>query len=94
MSKDHEVSGTAVDWALSQKVERSSAKFILVALANCSTAAGGSSPSIDEICSATGQNRKTVMNGIRWLVEKGFLCKERANTGRPGRAYQYQIRYY
>ena len=64
----------AITWALKQPVKHSSAKFVLVALANCSDAVERLAwPSIAYLCEATSQDRKTVMANLKRLVESGFI---------------------
>ena len=69
----------AITWALKQPVKQSSAKFVLVALANCSDAVERLAwPSIAYLCEATSQDRKTVMENLKRLIVAGFI----EDTGR------------
>ena len=66
----------AISWAIAQPINKSSTKFILVALANCVN--NGMSemlcwPSISHLAESTAQNRKTVLAGIKRLCELGYL---------------------
>lgn len=64
----------AITWALAQPVASSSAKFVLVVMANCSNGSGMVAwPSVAHLCEATGQDRKTVMSNIAKLRESGFI---------------------
>ena len=84
------VSVEAIAWALKQPVKHSSAKFVLVALANC---ANGHSfecwPSIAYLCEATAQNRKTVIENIGRLVSDGYISDTGSKKGRTGRIKTY-----
>ena len=85
----------AIAWALKQPVEKSSAKFVLVALANC---ADGRSfecfPSIAYLCDATAQDRKTVIANIKRLVDSGYISDTGERKGRTGgiKAYVLSVR--
>lgn len=71
-------------WAFSQKVERSSAKFVLVAMADCANEEMRCWPSVMYLCEATCQDRKTVLENIRRLREAGLIRytgEKRGSTG-------------
>jgi len=72
------VSVEAIAWALKQPIKQSSAKFVLVVMANC---ADGKEfiawPSTAYLAEATGQDRKTVLKNLTVLREMGFI----ADTG-------------
>jgi hypothetical protein len=85
------VSVGAITWALAQPVDRSSAKFVLVVLANYANADMCAWPSIAAICDATCQNRKTVMDGLRRLVSAGLIVQTGESAGRTGRVSVYQL---
>jgi len=82
----------AITWALKQPVSQSSTKFVLVALANC---ADGRSfecyPSIAYLCDATSQNRKTVIDNIRRLVDDGYIIDTGERRGRTASIKQYRL---
>lgn len=82
----------AVAWALKQPVKHSSAKFVLVALANC---ANGHSfecwPSVAYLCEATAQNRKTVIGNIGRLIEDGYIKDTGDRKGRTGGIKTYRL---
>ncbi len=64
----------AITWALRQPIKPSSAKFVLVVLANC--ASGDTMlayPSAAYVSKATGQDRKTVLGNLAKLREWGLI---------------------
>lgn len=64
----------AITWALRQPITHSSAKFVLVVLANCASAEKAQAwPSVAYLSTATGQDRKTVMNNLQRLQEWGLI---------------------
>ena len=63
----------AITWALGLPIERSSAKFVLVAMANCANHDMTCWPSVQYLSDATSQNRKTVVENIRRLKEAGLV---------------------
>ena len=68
----------AEKWARSQRVGNSSAKFVLIELANALNRDSGKCyPSIDALEEATELNRKTVIAATKFLEEKGFITKRR-----------------
>lgn len=63
-----------ITWALRQPITHSSAKFVLVVLANCASAEKAHAwPSVAYLSSATGQDRKTVMANMQRLQEWGLI---------------------
>ena len=68
----------AINWAFAQPVERSAAKFVLVAMArrcndtNLVNGKWACWPSISAIVEDTGMNRKTVFDSLARLQESGF----------------------
>jgi hypothetical protein len=86
------VSVEAITWALKQPVQQSSAKFVLVALANCANGANGRAwPSIAYLCEATSQDRKTVMSNLKRLMDAGFIQDTGARMGGTRSVVVYQI---
>lgn len=85
------MSNEAITWALAQKVERSSAKFVLVAMANCAGADMICWPSIPYLVEATCQDRKTVMENMRRLRESGFITPTGEHKGRTGQVPVYAL---
>lgn len=64
----------AITWALRQPIDHSSAKFVLVVLANCASAEKAHAwPSIAYLSSATGQDRKTVSANMKRLQQLGLI---------------------
>ena len=85
------MSNEAITWALAQKVERSSAKFVLVAMANCAGADMICWPSIPYLVEATCQDRKTVMENMRRLREAGYIKPTGEHKGRTGQVAVYVL---
>lgn len=81
-----------ITWALAQRVERSSAKFVLVALANCAGPDGVCWPSLQYLCDATEQDRKTVAENIRRLKEWGFIEPTGEHRGVTAQVVVYRLR--
>lgn len=67
------MSNVALTWAFSARVGRASEKFILVCLANYADDDGICFPSQAAIAEATALDRKTVIAGLRRLVQVGAL---------------------
>lgn len=64
----------AITWALRQPISHSSAKFVLVVLANCASAEKSHAwPSVAYLSSATGQDRKTVLHNLQRLQQWGLI---------------------
>lgn len=63
----------AINWAFSQPVKHSTAKFVLVAMANCADAELLCWPSIPYLVEKTSQDRKTVQENMRRLRDWGFI---------------------
>jgi hypothetical protein len=86
------VSVEAISWALSQKVERSSAKFVLVAMANCAGPDMLCWPSAAYLCDATAQDRKTVTENLKRLREMGFIEPTEARKGATNQVIVYRLK--
>ncbi len=84
------MSNDAITWALAQKVDRSSAKFVLVAMANCA-ADMVCWPSVPYLVEATCQDRKTVMENMRRLREAGFITPTGEHKGRTHQVTVYRL---
>lgn len=82
----------AITWALNLKVERSTAKFVLVALANCANNDMICWPSIQYLSDATCQDRKTVLENIKRLKEAGYIADTGMRQGRGGQVIVYQLK--
>lgn len=83
------MSHQAVTWALKQPVSHSPAKFVLVVLAH-HVNANAARPwnayaSVTLLAQETGQNRKTVLENLRRLVERGYLVDSGERVGATGR---------
>ena len=64
----------ALAWALRQRPETSSAKFVLVALANCADGVDFiASPPVGYAAEVTGQDRKTVLANLARLRQAGYI---------------------
>lgn len=81
----------AITWALGQNVGHSSAKFVLVALANCANPEWECWPSIAHLCDLTNQNRKTVMANLQKLCALGAIETTGETVGRTGRVQVYRL---
>lgn len=69
----------AITWALRQPIPHSSAKFVLVVLANCANVEQAQAwPSVAYLAASTGQDRKTVTTNLQRLQEWGLI----EDTGR------------
>lgn len=83
------MSHQAVAWALKQPVRHSPAKFVLVVLAyhvNATAARPWNAfASVTLVAQETGQNRKTVLENLRRLVDLGYLVDSGERVGATGR---------
>jgi Helix-turn-helix domain len=86
------VSVEAITWALAQSVERSSTKFVLVAMANCAGPDMTCWPSVAYLCAATAQDRKTVIENIKRLRESGFIEPTDGRKGATGQVVVYSLK--
>ena len=86
----------AIKWAMAQPVAKSSAKFVLVAMADCVNGEGGSEmvcwPSTQHLAEATAQDRKTVLEGMRRLREAGFIEDTGERRGATGQVTVYRLK--
>ncbi|MBO9859312.1 helix-turn-helix domain-containing protein [Xanthomonas sp. A1809] len=82
----------AITWALKQPLDKSSAKFVLVVLANC---AGGDNweayPSVAYLAEATGQDRKTVLTNMGRLVSAGLIRDTGHRRGTTSQVIVYRL---
>lgn len=81
----------AIAWALAQPVGRSSAKFVLVAMANCANADMLCWPSVAYLVTATCQDRKTVIENMRRLREEGYIVQMSGSKGRTASVPIYRL---
>lgn len=75
----------AIRWALAQPIQKSSAKFLLVALADCvneKSEAWLCWPSVAYLSETTSQDRKTVLAGMKYLHEVGYIEDTGSKAGR------------
>ena len=82
----------AITWALKQDAPNSSAKFVLVVMANCANERMECYPSISYLCAATEQDRKTVIANIQRLLECGLIEDTGQRVGATGRVKAYRLR--
>lgn len=81
----------AIRWALAQPLQKSPAKFLLVALADCVNEKSEDWlcwPSVAHLADTTAQDRKTVLTGIKYLQEAGYI---EDTGGKAGRTKQIAI---
>lgn len=81
----------AINWAFAQKTSKSSAKFVLVAMANL---AGGDMtcwPSCRHLVDATCQDVKTVEASLRRLRAEGFISDTGDRKGSTGQVIVYRL---
>src|SRR5690554_5205943 len=81
----------AIRWAFAQQVSHSSAKFVLVALADYAGPDWQAYPSVAEIARATGQDRKTVLANIRRLSDCGLISDTGSRKGATGQVVIYRL---
>jgi hypothetical protein len=85
------VSVEAISWAFQQFVPHSSAKFVLVAMANHADADMRCWPSSAHLCSQTAQDRKTVQANLARLREWGYLIDTGERRGTTKQVIVYQL---
>lgn len=81
----------AITWALGQGLDRSSAKFVLVVMANCANHDMTCWPSVKYIADATGQDRKTVLGNMARLLEQDYIIDTGYRRGRTGQIPVYVL---
>lgn len=82
----------ALRWAMAQAVPKSSAKFVLVAMADCVNADTMVCwPSYRHLTERTGQDIKTVEAGLRRLRELGFIVDTMERRGSTGQVIVYRL---
>jgi hypothetical protein len=89
------VSYDAMRWALAQPVPRSSAKFVLLAMANCVNSDGNEMlcwPSTQHLSDATAQDRKTVLDNVRRLRNSGLIEDTGERRGMTGQVAVYRLK--
>ena len=86
----------AIRWALSQSVQKSSAKFVLVAMADCVNSDGVENmvcwPSCAHLAELTGQDIKTVEAGLKRLRDAGFIADTGMRKGTTKQVIVYELK--
>ncbi len=83
----------AIAWALRQPIKQSSAKFVLVVMANCADGKDFLAwPSTAYLAEATGQDRKTVMKNVSLLREMGFIEDAGERKGETKQVVVYRLK--
>jgi len=82
----------AVKWAMSQKVGGSAAKSVLSALACRANSKLEAYPSIQQICEDTELNRKTIINALTLLLEKGYISDTGDRVGKTHQVIKYKLK--
>ena len=81
----------AITWALKQPIPVSSAKFVLVVLANQANEELLAYPSVAYMVEATSQNRKTVLANLERLCEWKLIQRTDERIGETGRIVVYRL---
>lgn len=82
----------AITWALKAPVPASSAKFVLVVLANqANDETGLAFPSVKYLSDATGQDRKTIIANLAKLVKWGLIEDTGDRVGRTRQVIVYRL---
>lgn len=82
----------AISWALDQPIKHSTAKFVLVVLANCAHGETMTAyPSTGYLVDATGQDRKTVLSNLRRLMDLGLIADTGERRGATKQVVVYQL---
>lgn len=76
------MSMNAMVWALGQPIDKSSLKFVLVALANYAGPNGECYPSIPRLSFDTGQDDRTVRRNLRELAKQNYIIDTGRRVGR------------
>ena len=85
----------AIRWAFAQPIPKSSAKFLLVAMADCVNEKEPDMvcwPSNVYLAERTGLDKKSVQTAIQWLVVHGYLVKTGAQRGRTKQVTEYLLK--
>ena len=85
------MSNKAITWAFSADLSRSSDKLLLVCLANHANENGLCWPSQPTIAEQTCLDRKTVIAGLRRLIEAGWLHDTGHRRGQSGQVVIYRL---
>lgn len=85
----------AVRWAMSQPVVKSSAKFVLVAMADCVNGQGAKMtcwPTVAHLSTITALDRKTVIDGLHRLRDWGWIRDTGERRGATGQVPVYELK--
>lgn len=82
----------AISWAFQQPIQHSSAKFVLVAMANHAGQDMLCWPSAAHLASQTSQDRKTVQANLLRLREWGYLVDTGERRGTTKQVIVYQLK--
>lgn len=86
------MSNTAIKWALGQPVSKSSAKFVLVVMADLADDDEMTCyPSIAHLAKSTGQDVKTVQSGLHRLRQEGYIADTGKRCGLTGQVIVYRL---
>lgn len=83
----------AICWAFNQKLERSSAKFVLVCLANYANESFEAYPSTETLSELTSMDRKTVVERLDDLCDLDFIRDTGRRMGITKQVKVYQLNY-
>lgn len=86
------MSNEAINWAFAQPIKHSTAKFVLVVMANHAPDGDWVAfPSIASLAEATGQDRKTVLENIKRLAALGYISDTGARKGATKQVPVYRL---
>lgn len=86
------MSNEAINWAFAQPIKHSTAKFVLVVMANHAPDGDWLAwPSVASLAEATGQDRKTVLENLKRLAALGYIVDTGARKGATKQVPVYQL---
>lgn len=86
------MSNEAINWAFAQPIKHSTAKFVLVAMANHASDGDWLAwPSVVSLTEATGQDRKTVLENLKRLTAMGHISDTGARKGSTKQVPVYRL---
>jgi hypothetical protein len=86
------MSNDAINWALAQPIKHSTAKFVLVVMANCADGQEWLAwPSVAHLAESTGQDRKTVLENIKRLIALGHIADTGSRKGSTRQVPVYRL---
>lgn len=81
-----------ISWAFKQPIAHSSAKFVLVVMADAANNEGCCAfVSVAYIAEASGQDRKTVLANMRRLQDLGYISDTGKRIGKTGQVIVYRL---